>query len=130
MILHGQTETGKIVPLLVNEQGYLQAIDLTIPPGADVARDVQKVTEEFDVAVLTSSALLRTGPGAVRGFVITAGTAVTVAIYDATSATGTPIYPASALNAGAVVTLPSTRKCLTGIYVAVTGTITVEVYYR
>lgn len=70
-----------------------------------------------DSPFTSSSAGLRTGEGGFYGLVCITSSSLNVAVYDATSATGNPLW-SGALTAGQIVSFDG--KCLrfqTGLYV-------------
>lgn len=72
---------------------------------------------------ITASALIKTGQGALLGFLCVSSTAGTVTVYDNTSATGNPILPTTTLTAGQWLPFPVAFG--TGLFIAVGGTLSV-----
>ena len=75
--------------------------------------------------VTASSALVKTGPGAVHGAILTAGSdAATLILYDNTSGTGTKVIGTikAAINTTVGFSIPNGAAFSKGLYATIIGT--------
>lgn len=108
---------------LLSVNGALKVYVDSLAAGEDQSLDVQHVAPYAEPYRVTADGQVITGPCIVYGFVTTAGTSPTLALYDGTSTSGTLIYGGGATEtAGAIKNLSAAIYCATGLYADVGGT--------
>lgn len=116
-------DTGTYIDRMTGKDGAADVVDRAVKPGMDDQFDAQNISDPGDSLVISATGAVATGiPARVKGFVVLAGTSPTLTLYDATSATGDPIYPAKVLAIGDVVTFPKAIQFNTGCWAVVGGT--------
>lgn len=105
------------------DDGAAKVANARFDAGNNQVLDTREVAPVGSAYRVTSDGQVITGPCIVFGFVATAGTSPTIAMYDGTSASGTLIYGgATAETLGAPKTMPCAIECATGLYIDVGGT--------
>lgn len=95
----------------------------TLDPGDNQSLDVKQVAPLAEPYRVTADGQVITGPCIVYGFVCTAGTSPTIALYDGTNTSGTLVYGGGATESlSGIKTLPAAIYCATGLYADVGGT--------
>lgn len=92
--------------------------------GAGHDFDRLAVASIVDHYLVSATATVIAGPALVAGIICLAGTNPTLTLYDDSSATGDPVFPAAALTIGVPVLFTHPIRFLTGVHAVVGGTST------
>lgn len=105
--------------------------DVAVHPGDSAAYNRKLVQEAYPYQQIGASASLVTGAGVVVGFIVIGTTSGVFTAYDSTAASGTKIFDSTGmtLTVGQVITLPKPMQFSAGLYIAVSGTLTLNVIY-
>ncbi len=80
---------------------------------------------------ISASTLIKTGAGAVHGFIVNSHTSGTLKLWDNTSAAGTVICNTITLAAGPnFITLPMGVSFNTGLYATIGGTADITILWK
>jgi hypothetical protein len=109
----------------------LPVFDTTVHPGDSTAFNRKLVQESYPYSQLSTSAALVTGSGVVVGFIIIANTGGAFIAYDNSGASGTKIFDSTGmtLTVGQMISLPKALQFNAGLYIAISGTLTLNAIY-
>ena len=109
------------------------AAELPVSPGDDATLGTRIVTDGLLYKQVSADAIVKTGEGYVGGYIVVAGAASTLILYDNTAASGSILHKAAAVDASAtsvIVTFPKPIKFSTGLYADVGGaSVAINVLY-
>ncbi|MDQ3816317.1 MAG: hypothetical protein M3362_01335 [Acidobacteriota bacterium] len=122
---------GQTVGEQVDQYGNKKVTQATALAGEDLPNDLIRVEERFDYNTpITASTLIKTGVGRFAGFFVSAASVTpTITVYDNTSAAGTKIIDTFTPVAGTLYRFPTTNFTV-GLYIAISGTVTLTPFYK
>lgn len=105
------------------DDGAAKVVNARFDAGNNQVLDVREVAPVATPYRVTTDGQIILGPCIVYGFVATAGTSPTIAMYDGTNTSGTLIYGSGATEtASTIKAFPCAVECATGLYIDVGGT--------
>ena len=109
----------------VKTVGAVVVKDYPVRVGDDVSLDKVKVLDGFEYTAVSSDVAVKSSPGYVAGYIVTAGAVSTITLYDnPTAASGDIIHKAAAVDASAtsvIVTFPKPIKFKLGLWADIGG---------
>lgn len=117
-----------------NPQLYIDNLpvsDTAVHPGDSASYNRKLVQESYPYQQIGASASLVAGPGVVVGFIVIATTSGAFTAYDSTAASGNKIFDSTGMTlaVGQIIQLPKSIQFSSGLYIAVSGTLTLNVIY-
>lgn len=98
--------------------------------GEDLTNDVMKVRDAATYTNISASALIKTGAGVVKGFVVNSHSSGTLKLWDNTSAATTVLLNTITFAAGPnFVKLPAIEFS-TGLYATIGGTADITILWK
>jgi hypothetical protein len=105
--------------------------DIAVHPGDSATYNRKLVQESYPYQQLTASTAVVTGPGVVAGFIVIATTSGVFTVYDSTAASGIKLFDSTGmtLTVGQIIPFPIAMQFNTGLYIAISGTLTLNAIY-
>jgi len=98
--------------------------------GEDLTNDVLKIRDAATYTNITSSSLIKTGAGVLKGIVVNSHTSGTLKLWDNTAGSGTVIFNTISFAAGPnFIKLPAVEFS-TGLYATVGGTADITLLWK
>ena len=103
----------------------------TLTAGEDLTNDVLKVEDRSTYTNLSASALIKTGAGRVKGFMVNSHSSGTLKLWDNTSAATTVLLNTITFAAGSglMFNLPDVEFS-TGLYATIGGTADITIFWK
>jgi len=98
--------------------------------GEDLTNDILKIRDAATYTNITSSSLIKTGAGVLKGIVVNSHTSGTLKLWDNTAGSGTVIFNTISFAAGPnFIKLPAVEFS-TGLYATVGGTADITLLWK
>lgn len=98
--------------------------------GEDLTNDVLKTENRSTYTNISASALIKTGAGRLKGFMVNSHTSGTLKLWDNTSAATTTLLNTITFNAGPVQFNYPDVEFGTGLYATVGGTADITIFWK
>ena len=111
--------------------GGASDVDLgSLIAGEDLINDVLKTEDRSTYTNISASALIKTGAGRLKGFMVNSHTSGTLKLWDNTSAATTVLLDTITFNAGPVQFNYPDVEFGTGLYATVGGTANITIFWK
>ena len=98
--------------------------------GEDLTNDVLKTEDRSTYTNISASALIKTGAGRLKGFMVNSHTSGTLKLWDNTSAATTILLNTITFNAGPAIFVLPDVEFGTGLYATVGGTADITIFWK
>lgn len=98
--------------------------------GEDLTNDVLKTEDRSTYTNISASALIKTGAGRLKGFMVNSHSSGTLKLWDNTSAATTVLLNTITFNAGPAVFVLPDVEFGTGLYATVGGTADITIFWK
>lgn len=98
--------------------------------GEDLTNDVLKTEDRSTYTNISASALIKTGAGRLKGFMVNSHTSGTLKLWDNTSAATTVLLNTITFNAGPTVFVLPDVEFGTGLYATIGGTADISIFWK
>jgi len=119
----GVNSSGDSEAIIITD-GATKVVEQSVRVGDDVTNDALKIVDAYTYTEVDSDTAVKNTAGYVAGYIVTAGAATTLTLYDNIAASGAIIHKAAAVDASGtsvIVTFPKAFQFKSGLYADIGG---------